>query len=462
MSVTEARQIEADVIVVGAGLAGLATARAIEAAGHSVIVVEARERSGGRILNGELGGGKAIELGGEWIGPTQDRMYALARELEIETFATFADGDNLVDLAGKRSRYSGAIPRVGPAVLVDVGLAQLQVARLARRVNTEQPWRTRGAAKLDAQTFATWMRRNMRTKAARSMLTIVGRTVWGAEPGELSLLHVLFYAKAAGGLDMLIDVEEGAQRNRIVGGSQLFTTRMESALERPVELSAPVRSIEQAGDEVVVDADGLTARARRVVVAIPPPLASRITYAPRLPGFRDQLTQRMPGGSLVKCMAVYERPFWRDDGLSGEALTDQGPATLTFDNSPSDGSPGVMLGFVGGADARAFARLEPGERRAAIVDGFVRLFGPKAATPDDYIEQDWSAEQWSRGGPTSLMSPGTWTAFGPALREPVGRIHWAGTETATAWCGYMEGAVQSGERAAAEVLSAFATSAPRR
>jgi monoamine oxidase len=223
-----------------------------------------------------------------------------------------------------------------------------------------------------------------------------------------------------------------------------------------------VRRIEQGADDVRVVADDAEVRAQHAVVAIPPPLAARIAYDPPLPAYRDQLTQRMPEGAIAKCMAVYERPFWRDDGLTGETLNDRGPVTLTFDNTPLEGLPGVILGFVGGSDAWEFGRRSPQERRRSVIECFTRLFGAQAASPDEYLEQDWTNEPWSYGGPTSLMAPGVWTAFGPALREPVGRIHWAGTETATVWCGYMEGAVRSGERAADEILDALSTGPARR
>jgi len=200
--------------------------------------------------------------------------------------------------------------------------------------------------------------------------------------------------------------------------------------------------------------------AKRVIVAVPPMMAGRIGYDPPLPGLRDQLTQKAPMGSVIKCLAVYDRPFWRDDGLSGQAAGDCGAVRATFDNCPPDGSPGVLLGFVEGANARRLARLEPAERRREVFECFERYFGPKAAHPVDYIEHDWTGEQWTRGCYGAHFAPGTWTQFGPALRPPVGRIHWAGTETSTEWCGYMDGAVRSGERAAAEVADLEAFTAP--
>ena len=173
-----------------------------------------------------------------------------------------------------------------------------------------------------------------------------------------------------------------------------------------------------------------------------------------MPPGRPQLAERLRPGALTKCMALYEEPFWRADGLSGESVTDAGPVTLTFDSSPRDGSAGVMLGFVGGPEARELAALPPAERRAPVLASLERLFGPRAAEPVEYAEQAWSEEEWSGGGPTSNFGPGGWSECGPALREPAGRLHWAGTETATVWSGYMEGALQAGERVAAEVLSA--------
>jgi len=217
-------------------------------------------------------------------------------------------------------------------------------------------------------------------------------------------------------------------------------------------LSAPVRRIARADGGVEVTADGRVARGRWAVVAVAPALAGRIAYEPPLPGYRDQLTQRMPLGAVAKCMAVYDEPFWRREGLSGQGTSDTGPVKLTFDNSPPDGSPGVLLGFLEGRQARELGRLRAEERRRAVVDCFRRLFGPRASSPERYVERLWAEEEWTRGCYGCYMPPGAWTAYGGALREPVGPVHWAGAETATVWNGYMDGAVGSGERAAREVL----------
>ncbi len=445
---------EADVVVVGAGLAGLAAARDLAAGGASVLVLEARHRVGGRLLNEDIGDGKVVEVGGQWVGPTQNRVLALAGELGLETFATHGDGENLVEHGGRLRRYRGTIPRINPAVLVDVGQAQLRLNRMSRRVPLEAPWEAPHAARLDSQTLATWMRRNMATSAGRALLELGIEAVWAAEPEDMSLLHALFYVRSAGSLELLFDTEGGAQQDRIVGGSQLLAIRLAERLRASVITGAPVRRVVQRDDGVTVEADGASVRARRAILAIAPTLAGRIVYDPPLPGYRDQLTQRMPLGTVAKCMAIYDEPFWRRDGLSGQGLSTAGPVKLTYDNSPPDGSPGVLLGFLEGRHARELGRASPERRREAVLGSFARLFGPRAASPERYVERLWAEEQWTRGCYGCHMPPGVWTGFGPALHPPIGRIHWAGTEYATVWSGYMDGAVGSGERAAREVLAA--------
>jgi monoamine oxidase len=445
---------EADVVVVGAGLAGLAAARALVRAGREVVVVEARDRVGGRVLNEDLGDGKVVELGGQWVGPSQHAMLALAREANVATFPTYAKGRHLIEHGGRVRRYRGLVPPVNPLALAELGVAQLRLSRLARTVPLEAPWAAPRAGALDRETARTWMERHVRTRTGRALLEIAVEAVWAAEPEDVSLLHLLFYAHSAGGFNDLFGIEGGAQQDRFVGGSQLVAVRVAGALGNRVALGAPVRQITHARDSVTVEAGDVRVRARRAIIALAPPLAGRIAYDPPLPGYRDQLTQRMPLGTVAKCMAVYDEPFWRAEGLSGQATSTRGPVKLFMDNSPADGSPGVLLGFLEGRRAREFGRLAPARRREVVLECFTRLFGPRAARPERYLEQLWAEEEFSRGCYGSHMPPGTWTSYGPALRAPVGPLHWAGTETASVWNGYMDGAVRSGEAAAHEVLAA--------
>jgi monoamine oxidase len=437
---------EVDVVVVGAGLAGLTAARALVAAGRGVVVLEARDRVGGRTLNQDIGGGQIVEAGGQWIGPTQERLAALAAELGIETFPTYSQGKHLVETEDSIRRYTGTIPRISPLALADFGLAQRRLDKLARTVPVQAPWEAPDAARLDEQTFAGWLRRNTRTTLAREFFDTIAQGVWAAEPEELSLLHVLFYVHSAGGVDALVDTRGGAQDARFVGGSQRICLELAAQLGDRVRLSAPVHAIAHGRNGVRVN--GIAAR--NVVVAIPPALAGRIHYDPPLPARRDQLTQRVPMGAVVKCHAVYPEAFWREDGLSGQAASVRGPAKLTYDNSPPDGSRGVLLCFLEGRLAR---ETEPADRRRLVLEELTRLFGHRAAEPQAFYEQSWADEPWTRGCYGGALPPGVWTGFGRALREPVGPLHWAGAEYASRWMGYMDGAVRSGEAAAAAVLA---------
>ena len=455
---TDVPTLEADVAVVGAGLAGTAAARALERGGASVVVLHARERVGGRLESIEIGDGKWVDVGGQWIGPTQDRVEALARSLGWRTFPTYARGENLVEMGGKQVRYTGTIPRLGPHVMADLGQAMVRLDRMASKVPLEAPWQAPRAKQWDSQTTWSWMRRNMRTRNGRTMLELAVKAVWAAMPADVSLLHLLFYIHSAGKLDLLLDTEGGAQQDRFVEGAQNLAVRAAGEIAGEVVLGSPVRRIETgdgtAANGVTVRSDKAIAHARRVIVAIPPTLAGRIAYDPPLPGYRDQLTQRFPMGACIKCLAVYEEPFWRADGLSGSAVSDPGPLSIIFDNSPPDGSPGILVGFLEGHWARELGRVGPEERRTAAIGNLVRLFGAPAAEPVDYVERNWMDEEWSRGCYVGYTAPGVLTAYGPAIRAPVGPIHWAGTDTATVWNGYMDGAIQSGERAAAEALAA--------
>lgn len=443
----------ADVVVVGAGMSGLSCADTLLRQGADVLVLEARDHVGGRtrVVKAD---GEILDLGGQFIGPGQDRVHALAEELGIEVFATHVSGDHLVETSSSRiRRWRGTVPRLSVPQLLDLAQAQARFERLARTIDPTAPWSSPNAAALDNQTLATWIRRTLRTRGGRRLFSLATRLMWACEPSELSLLHALFYARAAGSLQAVMATEGGAQQDRLDQGAGELAQRLAARLGDRIHLGAPVRRIIQNDDGVlIITESGDTVRAARVVVAIPPVLAGRIGYDPPLPAARDGLTQRLAMGSATKCMIVYAEPFWRSTGLSGQALSLRGPLCGVADSSPRSARRGVLVGMLEGAVARELAALSEHERKSAVLDQLARLFGPHAAQPRTYLEQDWSAEPFTRGAYAALFPPGAWTQYGPALRTPVGRIHWAGTETATRWYGYIDGAVRSGQAAADEVL----------
>ena len=455
---------QADVIVVGAGFAGLTAAREVVSNGKSVLVVEARDRVGGRVWNHELGGGDVSERGGTFVGPTQDHILALAKAYAVDTFDTYDTGDNVYVRDGNRQTYSdtgptGTAPPDGP-MLADLATVVTRLDDMSTHVPVDAPWHADSAADWDGQTLETWIKANSVNPDFMKLVRAATRPIFGAEPRELSLLFTLFYIASSGNEDhpgtfeRNFDTRDGAQMWRLAGGSQTIAFRMaEQELKRRIFLNAPVRRIVQSASGVRVICDRLELRGKQVIVAVPPALAGRIDYEPLLPFQRDQLTQRLGQGALTKVAAVYDKPFWRDKGLNGTAVSTDGLVSATFDDSPNRANPpGVVFGFVGGDQCRAYAQLSDSDRRTKVLQQFQTFFGDEAINPTAFFDTLWAGEQWSRGCPVGICPPGLLLAYGDQLRAPQGRIHWAGTETSTYWNGYMDGAVRSGERAAREAL----------
>lgn len=441
---------QADVIVVGAGFAGLTAARILAGDGRRVVILDARDRVGGRVKPGRIAG-QTVDLGGQWVGPKQTHLLALLREFGIQTTPQYIQGRCIVELNGRRVGGPGESYSFGSANDAAFSRLLARVRELVSQVPLEEPWTAPRAREWDRITMEEWIRSQTRNRDARAMMRLMVEGLYSAEPEEVSLLFFLSYIRSGGSLEELWESENGAQAFHVPGSMHQLAGRMGAELRDNLALEAPVTAIAQDATGVTVRAMAAEWRADRAIVAVPLPLSARIAYEPALPARRDALAQRSPMGSVIKYWIAYKEPFWRRRGLNGDVTTDQPPTDGFYDGSPPDASVGLLVGFISARSALEWSARPMAERRRLVLGRIAELLGPEGADPIDYVENDWPSEPWTRGCYGANMGPGVLTTLGPVLREPFGRIHWAGTETSPVWSGYIEGAIRSGERAAGEV-----------
>lgn len=447
--------MDADVVVIGAGYAGLSAAEALQARGKKVILLEARDRVGGRTYTAHYEDGLWLDLGGQWVGRGQDSLYELAGRLGQTVWPMYTQGSSVLHMAGKRSEYRGLIPRtLPPLALLNLAWGFARLEWMARRVPVEAPWDARGAAALDQRTVGDWMRRNLPHSQARLMMQVAIEAVFATHPDEISLLHALYYLRSGQGLQNLTSSAGGAQQDRVEGGMQgLAEVWMEDLTGKGVELvlESPARVVEQDGDGVSVHTDKDVVRAKYAICTLPPVTTLDVEFRPGMPSARRAWCEGMIPGQVIKCFAIYERPFWRSQGLSGEAIGDHPPVHVSFDATPPGTDQGVLLTFFEGREARRWAEESQERRKEEVVTAFARFFGDEALRPTRYVDHVWPLEQWSRGCYAGVAGPGLVTSLGASARKPFDRLRWAGTETAVRWNGYIEGAIRSGVRAAEEI-----------
>ena len=441
-----------DVVIVGAGIAGLQTATLLKEQGLSVLVLEARDRVGGRLLSHTLKNGARVDLGGQWLGPTHHRAHKIAKSLGEALFPTYNKGKSVFMMTGKKQVRDSLFPEMEDDVAEEIERAMDQLNELASEIDTTKPWAKEEHRAYDKITYADWIRQNTTSDIARDAMAFIAMSIFSAEAHELSMLHVLFYVASGEGIDTLINTDGGAQESRFTNGAQQLPIGLAKRLGDDVLLNQPVTCIEHFSHHVVVSTNSLQVNAKRVVVALPPTLAGRLSYKPALPGSRDQLTQRTAMGAVIKVMVTFDKPFWRDEELSGLASSTALPLSLTYDNSPQDASCGILVGFIEADEGRYWGMKTEAEREKKVLECLRDYFGSQVDSYTEYKEQDWTQEEYSRGAYGGYLPPGAWTIFGEAVSQPINSIHFAGTETASQWAGYMEGALQSAERVSEEIL----------
>lgn len=453
-----AGDVEVDVVVVGAGPAGLSAATAVVDAGLTVAVLEARDRVGGRTWTDTVGGAM-LEIGGQWISPHQTVLLETIERLGLETFQRYRDGESVYVLpGGEARRYEGDFP-IDPATVAELDRLIAVVDALAAEVDPEAPWAHPRARELDTVQFDAWLREQTDDAAAAHLAALfIGPAMLTKPSHAFSVLQALLMAASADGFTNLVDEDEILDR-RVIGGMQQVSIRMAEALGDAVHLAAPVRRIERSEDAVAVVADGVTVRGRRVIVAVPPNLITRIDVQPPLPRRQHQLHQHLSLGLVIKVHAVYDRPFWRDAGLSGTGF---GPDELVhelYDNTNHDDPRGTLVGFVSDEHADEAFRWSDEERRRRILESIARYLGPEALSPVVYYESDWGSEEWTRGAYAASYDLGGLHRYGADQRTPVGPIHWACSDFAGHGYQHVDGALRSGRAAAGEVVASLQGSA---
>ncbi|NVK38281.1 MAG: FAD-dependent oxidoreductase [Gammaproteobacteria bacterium] len=447
------------VIVVGAGISGLRCATLLQKAGLSVKVLEANHQVGGRLRNHKFNNGDKVDIGGQWVGPGQNRMYALIDELKAKTYPLYNRGKNILRHKGRLKTYVGVIPRLPVWHLIQVGWLLWRFDSLVKTIDCAAPYENKHAEKWDGMTLQSWINKNSVSETARKVFALGVSAVFTVEAKEISLLHALFYAKSGLSLDNLISVDGGAQQDRVHEGTAGLCETMALGLGDALELNAVVERVSYQSNEVEVKIRNQEEilKSDRIIFAIAPNQLQRLQFDPPMPLAKDQMWQHMPAGSCIKCVAQYEVPFWRELGLSGQSvcLDEDILINVSFDNSQKGKTSGLLMGFIEGKKAREWSVKSDADRKQAVLASFAAFFGPQALNAIDYVDQDWSKESYIRGCYAANFTPGAWTEFGVNLRTPIGPIHFAGTETANQWYGYMEGGLEAAERAVNEVIKSL-------
>ncbi len=445
---------EWDAIVVGAGVAGLRAALDLKDAGKQVLVLEARDRVGGRSMSGSVAG-RTVDFGGQWLGAEHHHFRKQAQDLGVEIYSQYTQGENLISKHGEVHRYGSELPKLPWSSFLSLGLADQYLQHDLKKLKGNSPWQAENAEELDRESLEAWIAKRVHTKDARELIQLIARAILCAEPSEVSYLFFLEVLRQGKGLNAMVGVQGGAQQDKFVNGAWQIPKRMAEQLQGQIVLNSAVKRVRQDRQRVTIESSQGEYKAKRVIITAPPSMVSRMSFQPELPAKRVGLMRRMPMGCVIKVHAAYPTAFWRKRGLSGAVVSPDRSLSMVFDQTPpDDNGVGILVGLIEGAHAIKLSEMDSKARQALVLEDLIHYFGEEASSPIEYVDHDWIQEEWSEGGYGAHMPPGVLTTYGDSIREPHGRIHWAGTETATEWVGYFEGAVQSGIRAASEVMGA--------
>jgi putrescine oxidase len=445
-------EITRDVVIVGAGAAGLTAANELRKAGLSVAVLEARDRVGGRLLTDVIDGAM-LEVGGQWVSPDQDALIETVADLGLETYSRYREGESVyIGPDGALTRFTGDIFPVAPEtekIMVDL-IERLDA--MVAQVDPDRPWESPDADALDRVSFQSWLEQQTDDdEAVQNIALFIAGAMLTKPAHAFSTLQALLMAASAGSFSNLVDADFILDK-RVVGGLQQVPQLLAERLGDDVFLDQPVRSIAWDDDGVTVVADGMTVRGRRVVIALAPVLYDRISFVPALPRLQHQMHQHLSMGFVIKVHAVYDRPFWREQGLSATAFSPYELVHEAYDNTNHEDPRGTLVGFVSDQHADDLFRLSAEERRERILESLSHYYGPEAKNPVVYYESDWGSEEWTRGAYAASFDLGGLHRYGADLRTPVGPMHFACSDLAGAGYQHVDGAIRMGRLAAGAIV----------